>query len=99
MRSITRNELYGIIKRANEPTFDGKLRFMESEILKQYADNDIILKDVRHRLSIVKHEFKQKWTAANNTKARFEEKNANWLNSTIFLPAAGMLNCTLYWIS
>src|ERR1700712_3604901 len=52
LRSITRNELYDIIKRENEPTFDGKLRFMESEILKQHANNYIILKDVRHRLSI-----------------------------------------------
>lgn len=90
LRWMTRNELYTIMQRSNEATFDGKLRFMEHQILNRYAEDHPLLADVKQKLSIIKHHFKQKWLAARKTKARFEKNNANWLSDTICLPSAGI---------
>ncbi|KAF5281797.1 hypothetical protein FQR65_LT14524 [Abscondita terminalis] len=88
MRVLTRNELFGIIERSNSSTFNEKLKFMVQKLLNQYAENDQNIGDVKHKLSIVRHQFKQKWSAARNTKARFLENNTEWLKGCISLPKA-----------
>lgn len=88
-RVMTRNELYIIMQRSTESTFEGKLKFMEEELLSNYAENDRMLADAKQKLSMIRHQFKQKWLAARKMKARFEETNADWLNGTISLPSAG----------
>lgn len=77
------------MQRSNEATFEGKLKFMEEELLSNYAENDLMLADVKQKLSIIRHQFKQKWLAARKIKARFEENSTEWLNGTISLPSAG----------
>lgn len=88
---MTRNELYAIMELSNESTFDRKLQFMEQEILNKYSEDDTRVGDVKQKLSIIRHQFKQKWLAARKTKARFLENNAEWLEGTISLPSAGKL--------
>lgn len=90
MRVLTRNYLFNIMERSNASTFNEKLEFMEQELLSQYKENDQNIANVKQKLSIIKHNFKQKWSTARNTKARFLEKNAEWLNGSISLPKAGM---------
>ncbi|CAG9783367.1 unnamed protein product [Diatraea saccharalis] len=77
------------MERSNASTFNEKLEFMESEILSQYSGQDNIA-DVKQKLSIIRHQFKQKWSTARNTKARFLENNSKWLKGTISLPKAGL---------
>lgn len=86
---MTRNELYAIMQSTSEPNFQKKLKFMETEILSSYPKDDPRISDIKRKLSVVNHQFKQKWLAARKTKARFEEKNADWLSGTITIPCAG----------
>ena len=58
LRTTTRNELYAIAQRSDESTFDGKLQFMEQELLRNYSQDDPRIADVKQRLSIIKHQFK-----------------------------------------
>ncbi|KAH9629097.1 hypothetical protein HF086_008546 [Spodoptera exigua] len=78
MRVMTRNDLFNIMERSNTSTFDEKLQCMERELLNQCAENDQNIADVKQKLSIIRHQFKQKWLAARKTKARFLENNAEW---------------------
>lgn len=89
MRILTRNDLLNIMEGSNTSTFNEKLQFMEQELLSQYAENDQNIANVKQKLSIIKYQFKQKWSAACNTKARFLKNNAEWLNGSISLPKAG----------
>ena len=89
MRVLTRNDLFNLMERSNVSTFNEKLKFMEQELLSQYAESDQNIVEVKQKLSIIRHQFKQKWTAAHNTKARFLENNAEWLKGCISLPKAG----------
>ncbi|KAJ8709377.1 hypothetical protein PYW07_009203 [Mythimna separata] len=90
MRVLTRNDLLTIMERSNASTFYEKLEFMELEILHQYSEDDPNIADAKHKLSIIRHQFKQKWSAAHNTNARFLEANKEWLKGTISLPKAVM---------
>lgn len=89
MRVLTRNDLLSIMERSNASTFNEKLEFMELELLHQYSEDDPNIADAKHKLSIIRHQFKQKWSAAHNTRARFLETNKEWLKGTISLPKAG----------
>lgn len=89
MRVLTRNDLITIMERSNASTFNEKLDFMESELLHQYAEGDPNIADAKHKLSIICHQFKQKWSAARNTRTRFLETNKEWLRGTVSLPKAG----------
>ncbi|XP_047027502.1 uncharacterized protein LOC124635616 [Helicoverpa zea] len=90
MTMITRKYLYDIAQNSIGSSFDEKLKLMEIEVLKGYFQDDPKIADAKHKLSIVKHQFKQKWLAAQKNKKRFEEKNATWLRDTITLPSAGV---------
>lgn len=48
---------------------------MEKELLSIYPDNDPMLADAKQKLSIIRHQFKERWLAARKTKARFEEND------------------------
>lgn len=91
MKVLTRNDLFNIMERSNATTFNAKLEFMEQELLNQYAENDLNIADIKQKLSIVRHQFKLRWSAARNTKTRFLENNAKWLKGCISLPKAGKL--------
>ncbi|XP_063361402.1 uncharacterized protein LOC134650378 [Cydia amplana] len=90
MRILSRNDLFAIIERSDSSTFNEKLQFMEHELLNQYTENDHNIPDIKHKLSQIKHQFKQKWSAARNTKARFLDNNVEWLKGCISLPKAGI---------
>ncbi|CAH0400138.1 unnamed protein product [Chilo suppressalis] len=84
------------MERSNASTFNEKLEFMELELLRQYSEDDPNIADAKHNLSIIRHQFKQKWSAARNTKARFLEANKEWLKGTISLPKAAGLTQAQY---
>lgn len=83
---MTRNELFTIMLGSNEPTFDRKLQFMEQKVLSNYSEDDTNIAEIKQKLSIIKHQFKEKWLSARKTKARFQENNAEWLKGTVWLP-------------
>lgn len=89
MRVLTRYDLFIIMERSNASTFNENLEFLELELLHQYSEDDPNLADAKHKLPIIRHQFKQKWSAARNTKARFLKANKEWLKVTISLPKAG----------
>lgn len=91
MRIMTRYQLFELMERSNATTFDEKLQFMVHELLSQYEGDSQNIADVKQKLSVIKHLFKQRWSAARNTKARFLEKNNEWLNGCISLPKAGKI--------
>ncbi|XP_036340646.1 uncharacterized protein LOC118750011 isoform X2 [Rhagoletis pomonella] len=90
MRVLTRNDLLSIMERSNASTFNEKLEFMELELLHQYSEDDPNIADAKHKLSIIRHQFKQKWSAARSTNVRFLETNKEWLKGTILLPKSGL---------
>lgn len=90
MRVLTRKDLWAVMERSDAKNFSEKLKFMESEVLCHYSEHDPNIAVVKQKLSIVRHEFKQKWLIARNTKLRFLENNREWLKGTISLPKAGM---------
>lgn len=78
------------MERSDAKTFNEKLKFMELELLSRFSEHDPNIAVVKQKLSIVRHEFKQKWSNASNTKLRFLKHNGEWLNGTVSLPKAGM---------
>lgn len=85
---MTRNELYNIMQRSNKATFDEKLDYMQQEILSHYSEHDKIV-EAKKKLSVIKHQFKEKWLAVRKTKSLFEKKNVEWLKGIVSLPIAG----------
>lgn len=83
---MSREDIYLIINGSEESTFDKKLDFMEKEVLNKYDDTDEQRADVKHKLSLIKHQFKVRWQAAHKMKAAFEKNNNDWLNGTTTLP-------------
>jgi hypothetical protein len=86
---MTWNELYVIMQGSNDSTFDGKLTFLEQQLLNSYSKEDIIIHDIKQKIANIKRSFKKRWIAAHKTKARFEHKYADWLSGSISLPAKG----------
>nr|XP_022901971.1 uncharacterized protein LOC111414763 [Onthophagus taurus] len=90
LKSMTRNELYVVMQPSQEPSFDRKLEFMEKKLLENYSGNDLMRKDAKQKLSIIKHQFKQRWLTARKIRNRFEKNNSDWLTGSIWLPNAGI---------
>ena len=68
---------------------------MEKSLLDMYCKDAEQLKDWKHKLSSIKHQFRQKWQAAGRIKNRFENIYSDWLNGTTTLPLTiiGMYYC------
>ncbi|XP_041969108.1 uncharacterized protein LOC121725968 [Aricia agestis] len=90
LKVMTRNELFNIMERSGASTFNEKILIMEQEVLNQYEGNDQNIAEIKQKLSIIRHQFKQRWSAAHNTKARFLERNKDWLQGSISLPKTGV---------
>lgn len=89
MKVLTRSDLFNIMERSSSSNFNKKFEFMEQELLNQYIENDPNIAEVKQKLTMLRHKFKQKWSAAHNTKARFLKNNAEWLKGCVSLPKAG----------
>ena len=66
-----------------EANFDRKLEYMEKYFLDKYCIDKEQQKNLKHTLSIIKHQFKVKWQVAYKKKPVIKKKNtvkAQWNN-------------------
>lgn len=86
LKRLSRQDLFDTFKALKGKKLDEKLEFMQEQV-KQMTSCPSEKSDVLVRaLRCFKSEFKQKWTAANYTEARFLKNNEKWLKSSIELP-------------
>ncbi|CAH0563012.1 unnamed protein product [Brassicogethes aeneus] len=59
---------------------------MEEIMINKYCKDEDQRKAWKHKLSLIKHQFKTRWLAAHKKKDIFEKNNRNWLNGMTSLP-------------
>lgn len=72
---MTKNQLYDIIQECTNKTMDQKLLFLENKVVELTKCPYTEIGQLKHTLSHFKHDFKQKWIAANYKHDRFLKKN------------------------
>lgn len=72
-----------ILKDSDKRKLDQKLSDMEKKLRETTKCPENQFRTLTNDLRHFKSDFKSKWTAANNTEARFLLKNEKWLDGTI----------------
>lgn len=85
---MTRRSLFDKMQDQNLPNFDEKLKYLESYILSSENYSDDELKQLKHKFSYIKSEFKQRWNKADKMDTRFLKNNDEWLKKTFEIPKA-----------
>lgn len=87
VKTITRMELYDILKGFKGKKMDEKFTLMEDSLAQLTScpaeDRNVLSRSLRH----FKTTFKQKWTAARYTDERFLKINEEWLKISQELPS------------
>lgn len=86
MRIVTRRYLFDKMQEQDLPNFDEKLKYLERYVLSQDEYCEEQKKEVKHKLSYLKSQFKKKWIEAHKKSQLFLQKNVNWLQGTFEIP-------------
>ena len=86
VKIMTRNELFNLMQQQNLSDINKKLEFIE-EYLTTYNDySEECVKDIKHKFSYVKSEFKRRWSAAQKKEELFVKNNYDRLQGTFEIP-------------
>lgn len=72
----------------NLSNFEEKLTYLEHWLLSKEPYSDDEAKQLKHKFSYIKSEFKQRWKKADKTESRFLQHNDEWLKKTFEIPRA-----------
>ncbi|KAL4720247.1 hypothetical protein ACJJTC_019235 [Scirpophaga incertulas] len=86
VNTITRSELYNILKGFKGKKIDEKFTLLEDRLAQLTSCPTECRTVLSRSLRYFKTSFKQKWTAARNTDERFLKNNEEWLKTTLELP-------------
>lgn len=92
--SMTRKQLHGLIRGSTERLFDAKLKDLEAKVVAITKCPSEKLPEYTNVINNFKIVYKRKWLTCNSTESRFLEKNQDWLNEEVFLPARPLSTCT-----
>lgn len=82
---MSRKEIYDIMKQYTTNNIAEKLKLMENFLLNKTRLPQEEYKELKHKLSYVKSQFKARWLAAHK-KDVFLKNNNSWLQDTIEIP-------------
>lgn len=68
------------------PTFEAKINYLENDLLSCEDYSQDQKRDLKHKISYVKSEFKNRWLKANRKQDKFLNDNADWLQGTFEIP-------------
>lgn len=85
-RVVTRRHFFEKMQEQNLPTFEEKLEYLENYVLTYQDYTETQIKDLKHRFSYIKSQFKQRWANAQRNVDNFIKKNNNWLQGTFEQP-------------
>lgn len=80
---MTKKQLYDIMQECPDKKIDEKMLFLEKKVIELTKCPHSEVEQLKHTLSHFKHDFKQKWIAANYKHDRFLKKNEHWLKNTL----------------
>ncbi|KAK9732328.1 dsRNA-gated channel SID-1 [Popillia japonica] len=86
LKSVTRMDIYNVMRGYEGHTISEKLKYVESFLLSQedYSEEQIPL--FKHNMSMFTSQFKEKWSAASRTHETFIKKYETWLYGSFKLP-------------
>lgn len=83
---MTRKEIFDIMRQRKDTNINEQLEFVEVVLLSSVCCSEAQKKEIRHKFSYVKSEFKRRWTDAHYKEDIFRKKNHDWLQGTFELP-------------
>ncbi|KAL4716927.1 hypothetical protein ACJJTC_012738 [Scirpophaga incertulas] len=87
---MSRKQLFDIMQQRNGENMQKKIDHLEDYLLSRSSYSEDQIKDIKQKLSVFKHEFKQKWSAASRKLDLFTKKNKNWLLGCLELPVGAI---------
>ncbi|KAL4720723.1 hypothetical protein ACJJTC_002087 [Scirpophaga incertulas] len=90
IKKMSRKQLFDIMQQRNGENMQKKIDHLEDYLLSRSSYSEDQIKDIKQKLSVFKHEFKQKWSAASRKLDLFTKKNKNWLLGCLELPVGAI---------
>ena len=83
VKIMTRRQFYNIMQRCDENDFKQKMDYAENCVLTydNYSAED--KKNIKHKISHIKTEIKQRWIASHYNKKKFLKNNDTYSNNAI----------------
>lgn len=85
--SMTRKRLHELIRESSQRLIEKKLDDLEKKIVDITKCPPEKINDLKKTIKVFRVLYKRKWLASNSTEARFLDKESDWLNEAIVLPA------------
>lgn len=74
------------MQQQNLPNIEEKLEYLERDLLSCENYTEEQTKDIKHKFSYIKSEFKLRWLKAHKKEDVFLKKNSNWLQGAFSIP-------------
>lgn len=68
------------------PNLEEKLNYLEHDLLTSEAYSQDQTRELKHKISYIKSEFKRRWLKANRQQQKFLDENTDWLQGTFEIP-------------